>query len=106
MPYIKPAEYLVNYWGNYFKQLGAAKLKVGIAWQGNPDHQADHFRSVKLAMYKPLLECANVKFFSLQQGFGADQIQSERLEAVIHRFPKEQTNLVERSWILLQSCSI
>ncbi len=29
-----------------------------------------------------------MKFFSLQQGFGADQIQSERLEAVIHRFPE------------------
>jgi Flp pilus assembly protein TadD len=48
-------------------------FKVGIAWQGNPDFTGDHYRSIPLAAFAPLAECANVKLFSLQKGHGREQ---------------------------------
>lgn len=49
-------------------------LKVGIAWQGNPDHKKDRLRSFKLNLFEPLARIDGVRLFSLQKGFGAEQL--------------------------------
>lgn len=49
-------------------------LKVGIAWQGNPDHQADRMRSVPLSEFAPLGQVGGVRLFSLQKGHGREQL--------------------------------
>jgi tetratricopeptide (TPR) repeat protein len=42
------------------------KLKVGLAWSGNPDHKNDHNRSISLDALSGLLE-VEATFFSLQK---------------------------------------
>lgn len=49
-------------------------LKVGIAWQGNPAYSGDRYRSVPLANLAPLAELPGVRLFSLQKGFGCEQL--------------------------------
>jgi hypothetical protein len=57
-------------------------LRVGIAWQGNPNYPGDHHRSMPLAVFAPLAAVPGVRLFSLQKGFG-----SEQLPALADRFP-------------------
>ena len=49
-------------------------LKIGIAWQGNPNHMNDRRRSVPLAGFVPLARIDGVRLFSLQKGFGIEQL--------------------------------
>ena len=49
-------------------------LKVGIAWQGNPTHVGDRFRSVPLTHFAPLAEVPGVSLLSLQLGHGREQL--------------------------------
>ena len=47
---------------------------VGIAWQGNPIFPQDCHRSMPLRHFAPLAAVAGVRLFSLQKGFGAEQL--------------------------------
>jgi tetratricopeptide (TPR) repeat protein len=71
-PYLQPAADLVEQWRAELS--GYAGLKVGIVWQGNPNYRGDQFRSVRLAEFLPLAEVAGATFFSLQKGFGGEQV--------------------------------
>jgi tetratricopeptide (TPR) repeat protein len=57
-------------------------LRVGIAWQGNPNHVGDKLRSIPLACFEPLATVDGASLFSLQRGPG-----SEQLPALAGRFP-------------------
>ena len=46
----------------------------GLAWQGNPAHKGDRFRSIPLSLFRPLAEIEGVQLVSLQKGHGSDQI--------------------------------
>ena len=41
-------------------------LKVGVAWAGNPKHEKDALRSMRLEELAPILQCPGITFFSLQ----------------------------------------
>ncbi len=43
------------------------KLRVGIAWAGNPLHSGDRYRSIPFAQWLPLLELEGIEFHSLQK---------------------------------------
>ena len=53
-------------------QNGARKLRVGIAWAGQPKHTNDRNRSLKLETLRPLLSIPGIDWFSLQKGEGAE----------------------------------
>jgi tetratricopeptide (TPR) repeat protein len=53
---------------------GLSAVKVGIAWQGNPKHRGDRYRSIPLAMFEPLARLKGVKLFSLQKNHGHEQL--------------------------------
>jgi Flp pilus assembly protein TadD len=72
--YIQPAKQLVDYWNRAYPKVPGT-FRVGIAWQGNRDHQADMFRSIPLREFAPLSEIAGVQLVSFQQGFGTEQIK-------------------------------
>ncbi len=72
-PYIHPAPHLCSYWQERLPRK-AETLRVGIAWQGNPDHQADVFRSVPLKCFEPIADVPGVELISLQNGFGVEQL--------------------------------
>jgi hypothetical protein len=54
---------------------GVAGLKVGVAWQGNPAHKKDRQRSFPLTRFEPIARISGVRLFSLQKGFGAEQLE-------------------------------
>ena len=59
-------------------------LNVGLVWQGNPGHgyraknRADRRRSIRLEQFVPLASVPGVRFFSLQKGFGSEQLAKVR----------------------------
>jgi Flp pilus assembly protein TadD len=72
IPYLFADEALVDKWRR--KLEGEAGFKIGIAWQGSKDHQADVQRSVRLAEFAHLAEVPGVSLYSLQKGYGSEQI--------------------------------
>ncbi len=72
VPYLSVSEELVSQWR---PKLGSGEaFRVGIAWQGNPHFAGDRARSFPLSTFAPLAAIPGVQLFSLQKGFGAEQI--------------------------------
>jgi hypothetical protein len=72
VPYLSADSALVARWRG---ELGPVDgFKIGIAWQGNPDHKKDRHRSLRLARFEPLVQIPGVRLFSLQKGFGTEQL--------------------------------
>jgi tetratricopeptide (TPR) repeat protein len=86
--YVRPAANLARYWSEKLPR-DSAKLRVGINWQGNRDHQADVFRSVSLSQFECLADVPAVELFSLQCGFGVEQLATWRGTARIKTFGDE-----------------
>jgi hypothetical protein len=53
---------------------GVRRLRVGLAWAGNPRYKADRLRSVQLPTLLPLLRNSSIAWVSLQKGSAAEQI--------------------------------
>jgi tetratricopeptide (TPR) repeat protein len=70
VPYLSADTDSVARWA---KRLGSQDLKIGIAWQGNPDRRLDWGRSIPLAEFVPLARLPNVRLISLQKKHGLDQ---------------------------------
>jgi hypothetical protein len=63
----QPAEALTQAWESRLHRLGPrGKLRVGLAWSGNPSHWDDANRSLPLQKLSPLLDL-DVAFISLQK---------------------------------------
>ncbi len=62
-----PTEHL-QHWNDSLLQSGVGnKLRIGIAWSGNPRHRADRRRSMKFDVVRPYIaRMPDVEFFSLQ----------------------------------------
>ena len=45
----------------------SGRLKVGLVWAGNPTHNQDAVRSIRLEELDPILRVPNVSFYSLQK---------------------------------------
>lgn len=79
-PYLTARPELVEHWR---RELSVCPgIKIGLAWQGSKDYSADSLRSFPLTTLLPLSRFANVTWFSLQKGDGAEQI-----ETVLGRMP-------------------
>lgn len=59
-----------------FKQkfFDNSDFKIGICWQGDPNHVNDKNRSMKLAELYPLPKIPGVSVYSLQKNYGAEQL--------------------------------
>ena len=49
-------------------------FKIGIAWQGNPDHKGDRWRSFPLKHFAHFARLPGVRLISLQKGDGTGQL--------------------------------
>src|SRR5205823_1975640 len=66
VPYLFADPNLVAHWR---RELAPVRgLRVGIAWQGSPQHPLDRLRSVPLSRFEPLAQIPGVRLISLQQG--------------------------------------
>jgi tetratricopeptide (TPR) repeat protein len=72
VPYILPDPDLAAFWRDRIGERPG--FKVGIAWQGNPQFKGDRRRSIPLTCFEPLSRVSGVHLFSLQMGFGSEQL--------------------------------
>ena len=75
IPYITPDPTLVQQWSKWLSQQ-PGRLKVGIVWQGNPDHPADWQRSLPFRALDGLAH-PDITFIPLQLGHGREQLSDE-----------------------------
>jgi hypothetical protein len=66
IPYLSASAALRDKWRSKI-DTGAAGLKVGIAWAGNPNLPNDHIRSIDLQSMAALFGTPSAQFFSLQK---------------------------------------
>jgi tetratricopeptide (TPR) repeat protein len=71
VPYLSPDPAKVARWR---ERLGSHGFKIGIMWQGNPQHPSDHLRSVALSEFAPLASIPGVRLISLQARHGLFQL--------------------------------
>ena len=79
VPYLRPDPAKVAEWA---PRLAGPGLRVGVAWQGDRRFGTDRQRSVPLVAFEPLAAVPGVRLFSLQKGYGIDQLPAAR-----RRFP-------------------
>jgi hypothetical protein len=82
VPYLAADAERVAHWR--CELADGAKFKIGITWQGNPAYEDDARRSVPLAEFAPLADCAGVRLFSLQKEHGLEALAAlaQRLRIV------------------------
>jgi tetratricopeptide (TPR) repeat protein len=80
VPYLSADARLVEHWRRELSPF--REFRIGIAWQGNPQHPWDRHRSFTLAHLEPLARVPGVRLISLQKGPG-----SEQMAALADRFP-------------------
>jgi Flp pilus assembly protein TadD len=71
-PYLSADPAAVDRWRGRLAELPGRK--VGVLWQGDPNHADDGRRSFALAELAPLAAVAGVSLVSLQRGAGVDQL--------------------------------
>jgi tetratricopeptide (TPR) repeat protein len=74
VPYLFADPDLVAHWRRELAPVSG--FRVGIAWQGSPQHPWDRHRSVPLSHFEPLARVPGVRLISLQQGPGTEQLTS------------------------------
>jgi tetratricopeptide (TPR) repeat protein len=83
VPYLAAEPGLREIW---LQRIGVDGFKIGVAWQGNPNPEADRARSLPLTALAPLAGIAGVRLISLQKGLGEEQLAnlppSMRVEAL------------------------
>jgi len=72
-PYMTPPAEAVAKWKERLKAVPG--FKVGVAWQGNPKHTGDRWRSVPLTKFAPLSAIPGVTLCSVQKGYGREQME-------------------------------
>lgn len=85
-PYLNVEANIVNNWR---MQLGEKlKPRIGIAWQGNPDHNSDHLRSIPLGEIINEM-CHDFEWFSLQRDITESDRQTIKQHIRITHFGNE-----------------
>lgn len=74
IPYLFADEECIERWRD---ELGHDDhFKIGIAWQGNTRYGGDRHRSLALRHFLPLAWLEGVQLYSLQKGFGSEQLKT------------------------------
>ncbi len=79
VPYIMPDISTVAYWR---ERLTTHGIKIGVAWQGNPKHTKDMYRSFPLNKFERISRLTGVTLYSLQKGFGSEQLATATFPVV------------------------
>lgn len=74
VPYLFADADLKCHWQQELNNFSS--FRIGIAWQGDPHFWADRQRSIPLARFAPLVRFDGVQVFSLQKGFGTEQLEA------------------------------
>lgn len=93
IPYVHVREDIAEKWASRLPIAG--KLRVGLVWAGNPEHQRDRYRSVPLVALAPLFEVPGVEFFSLQKGVPEAVVRSSGFAQQLENLADELSTYAE-----------
>lgn len=95
IPYMKPDSGLIDKWRS---KVNGENYRIGLVWAGNPRHEDDHNRSIKLSSFAGLLKMPEVTFYSLQKtGAGIrGQVDTTRFRGVRDKTEVENTKAMGR----------
>ncbi len=85
--YLTVSDALVEYWRKWLA-ANTSRRRVGINWQGNPNHHADVYRSVTLETLRPLAQIDGIDLINLQFGYGCEQLVDCDFSESIIRLPE------------------
>ena len=79
LAYLSADDLRTQFWGEFLNAKVVAHstprcLRIGLSWQGDPKFPADHCRSIPLKHLSILTDTPNTKWFSLQKGYGTEQL--------------------------------
>jgi len=80
VPYLFPDAGLVEKWRQRLAPVHG--FKIGISWQGNPNHEWDRHRSIPLKEFAAIARLPGVRLISLQKGAGTEQLKSAGFEVL------------------------
>ena len=102
MPYILPPAIAHENWRAATRSdaqaQGKKKLRVGLAWAGNPSNVVDSRRSIALSDLAPLAAAPNVRFYSLQIGDAGQQTKSAPFPIINHT--EKLTDFIQTSGLI------
>jgi hypothetical protein len=98
VPYITVRKNAVEKWRS---KLGAQKLRVGIAWAGNPDFVNDRDRSILLKNILPVTRVDGVEYFSLQKDLRHGDDELLNANPYIVRVDKEINDFEDTAAIMM-----
>jgi hypothetical protein len=100
VPYLSTSADLVERWRRRLPD--DRHLRVGVSWQGSPTYRGDRRRSIPLAAFAPLADVEGVRLFSLQKGFGSEQLAGAPfpIEDLGSRVDNGESNLCEAAAVI------
>jgi tetratricopeptide (TPR) repeat protein len=85
VPYVWPdADKRLRWRQRLLRERGGRALTVGLVWAGQPQNRTDRWRSIALSAFAPLGAVSDVRFYSLQGGEAARQIEAAPFSLVDH----------------------
>ncbi len=89
--YLSVPDGLIEHWkcwlGENRDHARAAKPLIGINWQGNREHHADVYRSVRLDVLRPIIESDDFQCVNMQFGHGIEQLDAAKYADAVVRLP-------------------
>ena len=88
-------------------QPAARTFRVGIVWQGNPrfarpeSRPTDPRRSTTLAQFEPVARLPGVRLFSLQQGYGTEQLTDHQTQWCIVALGDRLTDFMDTAAVMM-----
>jgi hypothetical protein len=98
VPYITVSQNAIEKWRS---KLSTQKLKVGIAWAGNPDFDGDRDRSILLKNILPVTRIDGIKYFSLQKDLRDGDDEFLNANPYIVRVDKEINDFEDTAAIIM-----
>lgn len=74
VPYLSVDADRLEAWRRLYAELPRKGRRIGLVWQGNPNHRNDRNRSLPAGQLAPLLDLPGFQFLSLQKGGDRSQI--------------------------------
>jgi Flp pilus assembly protein TadD len=84
--YLRAAPAHVKKWADRYAGL-PGRTKIGISWRGGNDARTRMARSIALADWLPVLECADAAFVNLQYGEHTEEIAALAGRVRLHHWP-------------------
>ena len=81
-PYLAADPRLAEQWRD--KLSNGKGLRVGIAWQGNPEYAFDRIRSIPLDQYAPLAKVEGVRLINLQKSAAEQSLIEQAARATVN----------------------